>query len=361
VGALLENDSSINRLDLELASELVMTGPTNFKSWLEGEDVFGLVSPHLREHLLFRKNDVAFWVSLQDDYLAGEKLEGNSLAFNELSEMLFDSLKSGINFTLTRWGDGEGMALPVLMSDLIGWVVPNDYAQPESSGYQDPLRRACDWAWREIWFGKNFLEESRENRILLGSSIMKSVRNSSILAYYRPEPFKSLSRFSPFRRSLGAAMLKPVLESIRPVMQEPLSPRLHIRLYRDGVLSKLLAECRSVLVVTSKADAAKHISETCGAAVDLMLIPSEQGRQLRVKGTGALKSDVSFLSSWFEIIHTIKHSGKTWDLILVGGGLVGKAIVGELSTVPSVVLDVGSIMDNLAGFKTRSWMKPTIQ
>jgi len=357
----METDSTINRLDLELASELVLAGLTNIKSWLNAENFFGLDSPHLQEHLLFRKDEIAFWVSLQEEYLESANSKSDWLPFSDLSEMLLDSLRSGKNLTLARWGDGEGMALPVLMSELLGWVVPNNYAQPESLSYQDPLRRVCDWAWREIWFGKNFLEESQECRTRLATSIKNSIESCSLLAYYRPEPFNMLLKPSPFRRSLGAAMLKPVIEHIRPLTQKPINPRFHIRLHQEGILSKLLTESRSVLVVTSKADAARQIAETYGAKVDFMQIPSEQGRAILKPSSGAMKSDISLLASWFEHIQAIKQADRTWDLILVGGGLVGKAIVGELSTLPSVVLDVGAVMDDMAGFQTRSWMKPTLQ
>lgn len=353
----MKDSLKINHLDLELASELVLAGPATIRDFLLSGKNLNFISPHLRDHLVFRKDDVAFWVSLQDEYLSKEDYKGGSLTFKELCEMFFDSMKSGTSLSLTRWGDGEGMALPVLLANSIGWVIPNNYALPDSHNYQHPLRRIGDWAWREIWFGKNFSEESFENRTLLAASIQNAIANSSIVAYYRPEPFKTITRGSPFRRSLGVSMLRPMIENIRPSTSHPINPRLHIQLHREGVLARLLAESKNVLVITSKEKVAQTIFEIYGVKVDLILIPSEQGRQLRVEGTGAKKSEVNLLDTWIQTTQTIKESGNGWDLVLVGGGLVGKAIVGELSSIPGVVLDIGSIMDDLAGFKNRSWMR----
>jgi hypothetical protein len=347
----------LGKLDLQLASELVLAGVEKISAWLKQHDSVQIVSPSLSDHLWHRRNYVAFWVSLQEDYFKSEKLKKSSLTFQELCDKLFDSLKSRESLTLSRWGDGEGMALPVLMSELLGWVIPNESALPGSFEYQDPLRQVCDWAWMEIWFGKKFLDETAEDREVLAAGIQRCISESSLLAYYRPEPLGELSRNSPFRRSLGAAMLRPVIEAIRPAIEQPLNPRIHIQLHQEGVLAKLLNESKNVLIVTSKKDVASRIAEDFNASVDLMLIPSEQGRQLKMNGTGAAKSEVGFLARWKEDTQTLINSRGDWDLVLVGGGLVGKAIVGELQTLPCVVLDVGAVLDDMAGFKTRSWMK----
>jgi hypothetical protein len=55
-----------------------------------------------------------------------------------------------------------------------------------------------------------------------------------------------------------------------------------------------------------------------------------------------------------EIVERVRASSRPGTLVLVGAGIIGKILVDEARQCGAVALDVGSLLDYVAGVKSRS-------
>jgi hypothetical protein len=63
--------------------------------------------------------------------------------------------------------------------------------------------------------------------------------------------------------------------------------------------------------------------------------------------------DEPIFASYREIAAEVRAHSEPGTLVLVGAGIVGKIFIGEAKRAGAVALDVGSLLDYMAGYPTR--------
>jgi hypothetical protein len=248
------------------------------------------------------------------------------------------------------------MALPYLLTLLDLYPLKNNHFSKDSEEYMAPLIESADWAWWRIWFGRHLNEEEHESLTLLATDVCDAIRGTDLLGYHKKCSREILRNgWSLFRRSFGLLTLSTAIQSVANNLPSH-SASINVALLKSGVLEDFLANSNRVMLITSHKDAVENLENTFGKKFDQLLIPRDNPKGQIQQPQMKLVSNSSFSNMYQEIVE-IGSTCERPDLVLVGGGLIGKVLANKMAEIhdtPS--LDIGAVFDVWAGRKTRHWM-----
>jgi len=242
-------------------------------------------------------------------------------ADSEIESRIMSAIRSGSPLGVIRLGDGEGL--------LLGWpeVRKNKRAN-----------RALNYQLVK-WFGlKN---GSAHQKKQMRSILRKAIQRANIIGVPKPRK-KGLWSFA-HKQIAGSRLIKP-----SHVLTDT---DIHVNLHRSGALYRAILAAESVTIVTCRASVKPQLEAFTGKRVKLIQIP--EGRHVE-SGRATPKNTKHWesRSQYRKACHT---AGT--QLVLVGGGVLGKIYTTDASRGGAVAIDIGSLFDGWAKFGSRSHLR----
>lgn len=247
----------------------------------------------------------------------------NKNAAREIVSRITSSISDKRALSLVRLGDGEAYA----------------YA---TSGTEDD-------GWRERhWWGCQLHPDLRGR---LQSELRNSYEAADILGV--PSVHRFIRDTSPLSQELSTGTssrgLVTVMTEVRPKAGALLvEDRIHQVLFGKETLQAFAAAAGRVIVISSLRP--KVVSAAFPNAIGIA-IPTHD--KLRTNDV-FLRGEAPLPHLYTDVVREIRSTVREGDLALVAAGIIGKIFVHEASKRGAVALDVGSMLDYLAGAKTRS-------
>ncbi len=235
--------------------------------------------------------------------------------------------------SLLRLGDGEAYA----------------YAAPSMGGIDPDLFRADNETRERHWWGAAPSPDIRNDIV---RRVRKAVDRCDILglpSLYRivrdlPGPGQ---RFGSGRSQRGLAVVLSACGSEisldgKIVTEE----RCHQVSLSPAVLAELASAAKAVLVVSCWP--ADQLRLPFAPLEYITVPPAQKLKRLDEAGKQRL------FEAYPHILPQIRAAAAPGTLVLVGAGIIGKFLAGEARESGAVAIDVGSMLDYMAGSKTRS-------
>ena len=242
-----------------------------------------------------------------------------------------DALRARRPMSLLRLGDGEAYAFPV----------------PSLNGISIEQAAQDNSAREMVWWGQH---PSHDRRAAICSSVREAVQHADIVGL--PSIYRIISDL-PQRLDFNSRRTNRGLMTIFSVMDVDIDldrtifteERCHQVLFDLPTLQRLTASAERVVVVGcwTKEQLAHDFLDDA----DFVLIPPQE----KVRDA----SDTS--PPLFEVYETINAEiarlSAPGALVLVAAGIIGKMFLQTARSQGAVALDIGSVIDYLAGRKTR--------
>jgi len=246
------------------------------------------------------------------------------------------ALEAGQGLGLVRLGDGEAYGY-----DHAGLDIAADIAFADDNETRE-----------RMWWGRTLPEATRAG---LKRRFREAVAEADVIGV--PSVYRMIRdrgpAGSPFGLTGGQRGLAVVLAKLGtdiPIADRILTEeRCHQILFTRATLEALSRTARRVVLVSCwRAD---QIALTAPVPVEEILIP---GHTKVAKATG-LESGAQALFETFDgQIEAMTARCGPGTLVLVGAGFLGKIFIAAARAKGAVALDVGAVLDYLAGYKTRS-------
>ena len=219
----------------------------------------------------------------------------------------------------------------------------------EAYAFGDGHGEASDNARRERhWWGR---ELEAPLRAALQADMRSAIERADILGV--PSVHRFIRDVSPLTRNLSTVAstrgLVTVLAAVRPKPGAMLvEDRIHQVLFGREALEALAAKSARVVVVSSlRPEAMAH---ALPGALSIT-VPTHD----KMRTNDSFVREARPLPFVFrDIAERLRGEVQRGDLVLVGAGIIGKIFVDEARAAGAIALDVGSMLDYLAGAKTRS-------
>lgn len=252
-----------------------------------------------------------------------------------LIEIIRRHLDDGHPLSLLRLGDGEAYA----------------YASAAMSGIDAALFQEDNDTRERHWWGAAPSPAIRED---IAVRVRGAVAACDILGL--PSAYRVVRDLPAPGQRYGAGRAQRGLTTVLGACggEIPLDgkivteERCHQVVFRPEALADLAAQARSVAVVS------------CWPA-DQLSLPFEASSHITIPPAQKLKRlDEAEPPPLFEvypqILTRIRETAGPGVLVLIGAGIIGKFLAGEAREGGAVAIDVGSILDYMAGLKTRSFV-----
>lgn len=321
---------------LELAQELLpkdeqIASGVAGRDWREILHQFATSRDERPDARLFRTTiaDKLLMVPRSDRDLMNIRLDANERAV--LLDVISNALRARRPLSLLRLGDGEAYAFP---------ASPVEGVSPEQTA-RDNLAREM------VWWGQH---PSEDRRAAIQSSVREAVRHADIIGLPSIHRVvcdlpKSLDLTS--RRTTRGIMtiLSRVgidIDLNRTIFTEE---RCHQVLFSLSTLQRLTLSAERTIVVGCWSR--EHLPDNFLGNAELVLIPPQE----KVRDPSETSSP---LFAVYESINAeVARRSAPGALVLVAGGIVGKIFLQTARSRGAVALDIGSMLDYLAGRKTR--------
>lgn len=253
---------------------------------------------------------------------------------SRLMALIAQRLRDREPLSLVRLGDGESYAYP----------------PPNGTPFEASVLLR-DAAFRErYWWGQ---EVAAEDRATLKRAIATAIDGADVIGV--PSVYRVIRDRGPAGSKFGATSMQRglavVLANLDRWTARPeaifTEERCHHVLFQRESLEELARNaCRVVIVGCWQPD---ELDAFKGSETHHIVVPG----QMRLKGGRG--SDTKPLFDVHEsVTAAIVEKSSPGTLVLVGAGVIGKMFVDRAKANGAVALDVGSILDYLAGYKSRS-------
>ena len=245
-------------------------------------------------------------------------------------------LRDGEPLSLVRLGDGESYAFP-----------------PPNGTPFDARVLERDAAFRErYWWGE---EVASADRAALKRAIAAALDSADVIGV--PSVYRVIRDRGPARSQFGATSMQRglavVLSNLDRWTARPdtvfTEERCHHVLFGRDRLKELARLARRLVVVGCWEP--KELDIFKGAETHHILVPGQM-RLRDVAQHGAGRKPLFDLHE--DVTAAVEEKSSPGTLVLVGAGVIGKIFVAKARARGAVALDVGSILDYLAGYKSRS-------
>jgi len=249
-----------------------------------------------------------------------------------------------VNTILTRLGQREPLSL-IRMGDGDSYVFPI----PEVEGI-DP----------KLFEDDRLLRERQLWRVSPPPEVRSAIRHAVCRAYETcdivgpPSVYRVLQCFDRMKVRFGRTDQQRGLMTVLaatgvalPLMGKIVTEdRCSHCAFDRTTLDAMIAAAESVLVVSCWSE--KHL-RIRGRPTKYIVVSSE----LKVRDLAASGTQPPIFECYGEIAAQVRRESGPGTLVLVGAGVVGKIFVEEAKQAGAVALDVGSLLDNMAGYHTR--------
>jgi hypothetical protein len=251
-----------------------------------------------------------------------------------LRESIKRSVSEAKPLSLIRLGDGESYP----------------YQAPQVEGINPAVFESDNSDHERHWWGGPPPAPIRED---IMTRVRQAVAQCDILgvpSVYRiirdlPNPRQ---RYGRNRSQRAFIKILSALGQAIPVDGKLLTEERCHRCALDGAfLIELAALARSVTIVSCWPDL--HL-QFRGESVTAIVIPP----QYNLRDPASRESVPALFDCYPEIVERVRAASAPGTLLLVGAGIIGKILVDEARECGAAALDVGSLLDYIAGVKTRS-------
>lgn len=254
-----------------------------------------------------------------------------------LLRLIADRLSEGRPLSLVRLGDGEAYAFDAPPMPHINPVLFDE----------DNLVRERHW-WSDVL--------PADRRQAIKAAVRDAVLASDIIGI--PSVYRIIRDRGPPRLRFGqsrghrglAVVLNAVAESVDLARCIATEERCHQVVFGRAEIEELAATARRTVVVGCWAR--DQIDMNFGKCVSFIAVPPA----VKVKqNAGALPARAESLPYQIDAVaDEVGRQSAPGTLVLVAAGLLGKIMIHRAQMAGAVALDVGSIFDYSAGFKTRN-------
>jgi hypothetical protein len=250
------------------------------------------------------------------------------------SERIKCSIVEAKPLSLIRLGDGEAYPYPA----------------PQVDGIEPTLFETDNRAFERRWWGAAPPIRVRED---LTARIRQAVARCDILGFpsvYRiirdlPPPHH---RYGKNRNQRALIRLFYALGGSIPVEHKWFTEeRCHRCAIDAAFVTEVAAMARSVVVVSCWPGIEANFP---AASVQAILVPPAKYLRHPPLGNGM----PALFDVYEEIVERVRLASAPGTVVFVGAGIIGKIFVDEARQAGAVALDIGSLLDYMAGFKTRS-------
>jgi hypothetical protein len=253
-----------------------------------------------------------------------------------LLDRLGVALAAGQGFALVRLGDGEAYGY-----DHAGLDIASD-----GDFRDDNLTR------ERMWWGRTVPAAARaalKQRFRAAVADADAIGVPSVYRMIRDRGTER-SRFGSTGGQRGLAVVLAKLGTDIPITGRILTEeRCHQILFTRETLEALSARARRVVLVSCwRAD---QVALRTNTLVDEIVIPAHTKV---VKATGRDSAAPALFETFDAQIAAMEAACGPGVLVLVGAGFLGKIFIAAARAKGAVALDVGAVLDYLAGYKTRS-------
>ena len=247
-----------------------------------------------------------------------------------------EAVASGTALSLIRLGDGESYAFPP--SEL-------DFGQPDGFYEQDRRRREY------IWWGQELDDATSEN---IRDSVYQAIQNASILGVPSVHRIiRDLGRAGkPIMKSPSFFGIANVLVGVSNLPQNGrwlAEERCHQFLFNKTFIEDISSVAKHLVIVSCWSEKDLNLTTHCSITF-IQVSPHQKVAHL----TPEMNNDERLFENYTDISEKVAEISEPNVCVLVAAGIIGKIFIERARLEGAVSLDIGAIVDYIAGHKTRS-------
>ena len=290
--------------------------------------------------------------SLADLYRHSIQLDRNPSKTGSILELARSNLSAASQYSIVRWGDGEGTMFAYLCSRYEQDLFENVFRMNLSPFLIDLLTFNANQMWYR-WFKRILQQESDEFLEVEWKLLLLTLRRSS-LQLFKKAPFSSIKDSpQPLFRGLGYVFMECAGSALSRNYSNQVffnSPKV----MRKTEVVNLLLTANNPLVITSRPEAVSYLSSINRREIDSRIIPGD------LSPSFADKSGQTLVDQIYSIRNDLTLTSAEFDLVLFGGGFLGKSIPLFIKNLNAVCVDFGSAFDLFGGVNSRKWSQDSL-
>ena len=270
----------------------------------------------------------------QNTFNALEKLESSSnyIRFNKVHDLILNSMKEKVGFSLIRLGDGEGAFLTKSITDELEFKSLYNYSRTDRA---------------RVWIG----DEAEHMDIHYLNQLLKIkhiLNESDVLGI----PYKSwLEHEFRIGSMCGIMSLSNIINSGIGISKFVCTQQIHRDLYDSGLLGSLIRQTSEIGLISCHRDLAANMMKVFNLSnIEYYFVSGEKGHKEHLPD-GAING--KHYPDQFNTINCSISRPLNGKLFLVAAGILGKFYCHTIKKMGGVAVDIGSIADGWMECDTR--------